>query len=85
MALVTIGKISRVNQAEGGGRQQLSLFAFAGRSFNQLGRIPFAEINPVPLQFQPSLEQINLGRFAGAIQSLNRDQAAGKVELGERL
>ena len=61
MAFVTISEIGRVNQAEGGGRKQFALFAFAGGGFYQFGGVPFAEINLQSLQFQPAFEQVNLG------------------------
>src|SRR5207247_8264761 len=61
MTLVTIRKIGRVNQAERSGGKQFPLLAFAGGGFDDLRGVPFAEIDLVPLQFQPAFEQINLG------------------------
>src|ERR1700722_38536 len=85
LPFIAVGKIRGVDEAEGRGREQFALFALAGGTFDDLGGVPFAEEDPEPLQLQPALEQINLGRLAGTIQPFHRDEAAGKVELGKRL
>src|SRR5205823_3932609 len=61
VALVAIGKIGRMNQAERRWRKQFPLFAFARGGLDDLRGVPLTEINLVPLQFEPAFEQINLG------------------------
>ena len=84
LPLVAVGEIRRVNEAEGGGREQFALLAFAGGGLDELGGIPFAEIDFQALHFEPAFEQINLRGLARAIQALDRDQPAGKIQFGER-
>ena len=81
---VAVGEIGGVNEAEGGRREQLALLALAGGGFDQLGGIPLAEIDLQLLQFEPALQQINLGGFPRAIQAFHRDEAAGETEFGKR-
>ena len=83
MPFITVGEIGRVDQAESGGREQFALFAFAGGGFDEFRRVPFAEEDFQPLQFQPAFKQINLRGFAGTIQPFDRDQAAGKIQFGK--
>src|SRR5262249_15953841 len=84
MALVTIRKISGVNQAESGGRQQLPLFTLARRRLDDFPGVPFAEIDLEPLQFQPAFKQINLGGFSRAVQTFDRDESPREIQFGER-
>jgi hypothetical protein len=70
-----------VDQAEGGGREQLAFLALARRAFDQVGRVPFAEKNLEPLQLQPAFEQIDLRRFARAVETFHRNQTAGKIQF----
>ena len=81
--LVAIGKIGRVNQAESRGRKQFALFAFAGGGFDEFGGIPFAEIDFEPLKLEPAFQQVNLGGFAGTIETLDGNQTARKPQLGK--
>ena len=85
LPFVTVGEIRRVNEAEGGGREQFALFSLAGGVLDQLGGIPFAEKDLEALQFQPAFEQINLGGFARAIQPFDRDQPAREIQFGKSL
>jgi starch synthase len=41
LALISIGKVRAVDEAEGRGREELSLLAFARRRFHDLGRLDF--------------------------------------------
>ena len=52
--------------------------------FDQLGGIPLAEIDLEVLQFEPALQQVNLGGFPRAIQAFHGDQPAGETEFSER-
>jgi len=79
MALVAVGKIRGVNQAERRGRKQFALFAFARGGFHELGRVPFAEIDLDALGFKPAFKQINLRGLARAVESFNGDQSSGKI------
>ena len=72
-----------MNQAESGGCEQLAFLALAGRVFDQVGRVPFAEEDLEGLQLQPPLEQVNLGGFARAVQPFNGHQTAGEIQFGE--
>lgn len=81
LAFIAVGEVRGVNQAEGGRREKLGLFPLAGRTFHQLGGIPFAEKNLQPLLFEPAFEEIDLRGFAGTIQPLDCDQAPGKTEF----
>ena len=81
MALVAVGKIRRVNQAERRRREQFALFALAGGGLHQLGRVPTAEINLDALGFEPALEQINLRGLAGAVEPLDGDEPPRKIEF----
>src|SRR5262249_726464 len=42
--------------------------------FNNGGRVPLRKKNLVALQFEPSLQQVHLRRFSGAVKTLYRDQ-----------
>jgi hypothetical protein len=81
MTFVTVGKIRRVNQAEGGRREQFALFALARRGLDEFGRVPFAEINLDALGFEPAFEQINLRGLARAIQPLDGDEPPRKIQF----
>jgi hypothetical protein len=52
-----------MDQAEGGGREELPFLALAGGRFHQLRGIPLAEEHLQALQLEPPLEQVNLGGF----------------------
>ena len=85
MALVAIGEIGGVDEAEGGGGEEFTLLALAGGGFDQFGGIPLAEVNFQALQLKPALEQVDLGRFPGAIQTLHSHEATRKFLFGKRL
>src|SRR5215510_14829474 len=85
MALVAVSKIGRVNEAESSRRKQLALFALAGGGFDQLGGIPFTEINLEPFALQPALEQVDLRGLARAIEPLNGDQPAWEIQFRKGL
>ena len=84
VALVAVGKVGGVDEAEGGGREQLALLALAGGGLDQLGGVPLAEIDFELLQFEPALEQVDLGGFPRAVQAFHGDQAAREIEFGKR-
>ena len=80
---VAIREIRRMDEAEGGRRQQLALLALAGGGFDQLGGIPFAEIDLQLLEFEPAFEEVDLRGFPRAIQAFHRDEAARETKFGE--
>ena len=48
------------------------------------GRVPLAEIDLDALGFQPALEQVNLRGLARAVEALDGDQPARKIQFGKR-
>jgi hypothetical protein len=78
MALVAVGKIRRMNQAERRRREQFALFALARGGFDQFGGIPFAEIDLDALGLQPAFEQVNLRGLARTIEAFDGDEPPGK-------
>ena len=81
MPFVTIGKIRGVDQTERRRREQFAFFAFARGGFDQLGGIPFAEIDLDALGFQPAFEQVNLRGLARTIEAFDGDQSSGKIQF----
>jgi hypothetical protein len=64
LALAAIRKIRCVKQRKCSGRQQPSLFASAGGGLHERRGIPFREVNPVPADFEPALQEIELSAFS---------------------
>ena len=83
MPLVAVGEIGRVDEAEGGRREQFALLALARGGLDQLGRVPFAEIDLDALRLQPAFEQVNLRGLARAVEALDGDQSARKIGFGK--
>ena len=81
LALVTVREIRGVNEAEGGWGKQFAFFALGRGVFDEGGGIPFAEKNLEALEFEPAFDEVNLGGFAGAVQTLDGDQAAWQSHL----
>src|SRR6185369_331295 len=54
VAFVAVGEVRGMNETESGGGQQFPFLALAGGGFDQLGRIPFAEVDLQALQLQPA-------------------------------
>ena len=81
MAFVAVGKIRRVDQAEGRRREQFALFALARGGFDQFGRVPLAEIDLDALGFEPAFEQINLRGLARAVEAFDGDEPARKIQF----
>src|SRR5208282_701518 len=77
VTFVAVGEVRGVDEAEGGGGQQFSFLALARGGFDELGRVPLAEIDFEVLQLQPTLEEVDLGGFSRAIQAFHGDQPAG--------
>ena len=73
LPFIAVGEIGGMDQAERVGRKQLPLLSLARGILDQLGGIPLAEKHLQPLQFQPALEQVNLGGLARPIQPLHGD------------
>ena len=66
MPLIMVREVGRMNEAEGGGRKQFTLFALAGGGLDDFRGIPFAEIDLAALLFEPALQQIYLRRLIDA-------------------
>src|SRR5436853_6667751 len=77
MSLDSIGKIGRVNQRERRRRQHVLVLAAPGGRLHQRRGIPFAEEYHVAFAAQPLPEQAQLGRFAGAVDSLDYEELSG--------
>src|SRR5579884_3117086 len=58
-----VGKVGGMDEAEGGGGQQLLFLAFAGCLLYQRRGVPFAKEHRIPLADQPLTQQGNLGAF----------------------
>ena len=84
MAFVAVGKIRRVDQAERRRREQFAFFAFARGGFDQLGRIPFAEIDFDALGFEPAFEQINLRGLARTVESFDGDEPSRENSVPQK-
>ena len=74
MAFVAVGEIGRVNQTESRRREELALFAFGRGFLDEDGRIPLSEKDAVAFEFEPAFDEVDLGGFAGAIQTLDSDE-----------
>src|SRR5204863_3953033 len=83
MPLIAVGEVRGVDEAERRGREQFALLALARRGFDQLGGVPFAEIDLDALRFEPAFEQVNLRGLARAVETFDGDEASGKSKLGE--
>src|ERR1700730_5539731 len=81
-----VGKVDRVQQAEGTRREQVASLAAAHRVAYQPRGIPFREMHRVAARAQPALQQFQLSGFPRAIDSLDRNQPArirmGRAEQG---
>ena len=85
LALVAVGKIGGVDEGKRGRRQQVLLLALAGGAFDQCRRIPLAEEDFESAHLQPALEEVDLGGFARAVESLNSDEPTLEAQFRERL
>ena len=85
LALVAIGEIGGVNEAEGGRGQEIHLLALAGGAFHQFGGIPLGKEHLELLHLHPAFEQIDLRGLAGTIESFDSDQSPGQSQFGDGL
>jgi len=83
LAFVAVGEVGGVDEAEGGGGEEILFLALAGGGFDQGGGVPLAEEDLEALQFEPAFEEIDLGRLAGAVEAFDGDEAAGITLFGE--
>ena len=67
------------------------MFAAAGGGFYEGRGVPLGEMQAIAADFEPTLEKIELGAFAGAIGAFDDDECAGigaagngTAGLGER-
>ena len=74
LALVAVGEIGGVDQGESGGREKLLPFAFGRGFLDEDGGIPLGEEDAIALEFEPALDEVDLGGLAGAIQPLDSDE-----------
>ena len=81
--LGTIGKIGRVDQAEGHRRQHLFLLAPFGDVVHQRGGVPLAEVDDVTLRLQPLLQQRELRALARSIDPFDDEQPPRKAVFTE--
>src|SRR5205085_12086971 len=77
LPFIAVGEIRAVDQRECRWRQELALFAFTGRLFDDCRRIPLGEENLIAIQFQPPFQQVNLSGFAGAVEPFDSDKFSG--------
>ena len=55
-------------------RKELPLFPLGRRFLDEDRRIPLGKEDAVAFQFEPALHKVNLGGFAGSIQTLDSDE-----------
>ncbi len=67
LAFAAVREIGGVQQGERGGGQQPALFSAAGGGLHQRRGIPFGEVDAIAADFQPALQQIELGAFSRAV------------------
>src|SRR5262249_43911954 len=79
-----VGEIDRVQQAEGGGGEQVLLLAAPHRTPHQQRGIPLGEERLVAARQEPAVEQAELGRLAGPVDAFDDDELAGiRMRLGQ--
>ena len=77
LTLAAVRKICCMQKRKGGGRQQAPLLSAARCRLHQRRRIPLREMDPVAANFQPPLQQIQLGAFPRAVDTFHHHQRAG--------
>jgi len=74
LALAAVGKIRGVQQRKRGGGQETALFPAPGGRLDQRRGVPLREMQAVAADFQPALQQIELGAFAGPVDAFDHNE-----------
>ena len=82
LAFAAVGEIGGMKQRKRGGREQAALLAPASGGFYQRRRVPLGEVDAVTADFEPALQEVELGAFAGSVDAFDHDERAGIRALG---
>jgi len=83
LAFATIGEVGGVEERKRGGREEALLFAAAGGGFYEGRGVPLGEMEAIATDFEPTLEEIELGAFARAVGAFDDDEGAGVGAAGD--
>ena len=77
LPLAAVGEVRRVEEREGGGREEALLLSALGRGLDERRGVPLGEMEPVPADLEPPPEQVELRALSGPVDALDDDEGAG--------